>query len=61
MTKIISWRELANRMAGASVSTVKRLEKIDPEFPRKVKVSLGRVGFFEDEVDAYLASRKRVA
>lgn len=60
MKRIISWRSLAERM-GASVSTLKRLEKDDADFPRKVKVSPGRVGFFEDEADEYLSSRERVA
>ena len=58
--RIISWRELAKRMADASVSTAKRLEKIDPDFPQKVEVSPGRVGFFEDEIDNYIARRPRV-
>ena len=58
MKKIISWRTLAERI-DASVSTAKRLEKDDPDFPRKVRVSPGRVGFFEDEVDEYIAARTR--
>ena len=60
MKKIISWNAFANRLGDASVSTVKRLEKSDPDFPRKVRVSPGRVGFLEDEVDDYIAARARV-
>ena len=59
MKKIISWRTLAERI-DASVSTAKRLEKDEPDFPRKVRVSPGRVGFFEDEVDEFIAARERV-
>ena len=59
MKKIISWRTLAEGI-DASVSTAKRLEKNDPDFPRRVRVSPGRVGFFEDEVDEYIAARERV-
>ena len=59
MKKIISWRTLAERI-DASVSTAKRLERDAPDFPRKVQVSPGRVGFFEDEVDVFIAARERV-
>ena len=41
---------------GASVSTEKRLEKTDPRYPRKVKISDQRVGFVEAEVNAYFAA-----
>jgi predicted DNA-binding transcriptional regulator AlpA len=60
MKVIISWRTFAQRL-NTSLSTAKRLESDDPGFPRKVQVSPGRVGFFEDEADSYIASRKRVA
>ena len=60
MTKILSWRGLASRLGDASISTAKRLEKSDPDFPRKVKISPGRVGFFEHEADIYIAARERV-
>ena len=60
MKKIISWNAFASSLGDASVSTVKRLEKSDPDFPRKVRVSPGRVGFFEHEADAYIAARQRV-
>ena len=60
MKRIISWRTLAERM-GVSVSTCKRLEKDDPDFPRKVRPSPGRVGFFDDEADEYIGGRERVA
>ena len=50
--KFLSWKEIAARR-GTSVSTEKRLEKEDPRYPRKVPLSPGRVGFPEDEADAY--------
>ena len=53
--KLLTWRELADR-ASVSVSTVKRLHKEDPNFPRKLRISPGRVGFVEDEADAWMAS-----
>lgn len=56
MKKVISWRTLAERL-DTSVSTAKRLEKDDPDFPRKVRISPGRVGFFEDEATTYTKLR----
>ena len=58
MHQLISWRAFANRL-DTSVSTAKRLHAEDPEFPRKVRISRGRIGFFDHEADAYIASRKR--
>ena len=60
MEEIISWDEIARRLGDASVSTAKRLEKSDPDFPRKVRISPGRVGFFGKEADSYIAARERV-
>jgi len=60
MTKILSWRELASRLGGASVSTAKRLEKSDPDFPAKIQISPGRVGFFEHDADSYISAREPV-
>ncbi len=53
--KLISKRNAAHR-ADLSVSTLKRLEKAG-RFPRKVKITDFRVGYVEEEVDAFIAER----
>ena len=53
--RFLSWRELGSR-ADLSLSTLKRLRLEDPLFPRKIKISPGRIGFVEAEADAWLAS-----
>ena len=53
--RILSRREAADR-AGFSISTLKRLEAAGL-FPAKVKISAGRVGYLETEVDAWIAER----
>ena len=42
-----------------SVSTQKRLQKTDPRYPRKVRLSPGRVGFSSSAKEAY--DRARIA
>jgi prophage regulatory protein len=44
---------------GSSKSTIRR-EEIDGRFPRRVQTSKNCVGWFEDEVDAYLEALPRV-
>lgn len=61
--RYLTWREVADRLT-VSVSTAKRLHANDPDFPPKVPISPGRVGFLENKADAYvaiLAERARVA
>ncbi len=53
--KILPRPQAANR-AGFSISTLKRLE-IEGAFPAKVKISAGRVGYLETEVDVWIAER----
>ncbi len=53
--QLISWRGLRDRST-LSISTLKRLAKNDPKFPRKVYLSPGRVGFYEGDADAWLVS-----
>ena len=55
MLRLISWRELGVRLGGLSRSTLQRQQAQDPSFPRQVEISPGRVGFPEDEADAYVA------
>jgi len=55
MRQFLSWPDLRDRST-LSISTLKRLAKEDPKFPRKVHLSPGRVGFYEDEADAWLES-----
>ncbi len=52
---LISKAEAARR-CGFSISTLKRLE-ISHHFPRRVKITEGRVGFLESEIDDWIASR----
>lgn len=51
--KIISRRTTAKRI-DISISSLKRIERDDPYFPRKVRLSPGRIGFIEDEVDDWI-------
>lgn len=55
MKRLISWRTLS-KSSELSISTLKRLGKSDPNFPRKIQISPGRVGFYEDEADSWLES-----
>ena len=50
--QFLSWKNLADRRS-TSVSTEKRRINTDPRHPRPVKISPGRVGFPEPEIDAY--------
>ena len=51
--KFLTWLELADRLS-VCLSTAKRLYASDPDFPPKVQISPGRVGFREDDADAYM-------
>ena len=51
--QLLSWKEVAARVS-VSVSTVKRLHAADPRFPKKLRISSGRVGFDEAELDRWL-------
>ena len=53
--KILSRKQAADR-AGFSISTLKRLEAAG-DFPVKVPVTVGRVGYLEHEVDDWIAER----
>ena len=52
MARFLSWKQMAARR-GTSVSTEKRLQQTDPRYPKKVRISEGRVGFPETEADDY--------
>lgn len=52
MIKLLSDKRLADNF-DVSVSTIKRLRKTDPRFPRKVRISNGRGGTPDFEADAY--------
>ncbi len=45
------------RLMGVSRTTLHRLERDDPAFPRKVQLSTNRVGFHRDDVLQYIAAR----
>ena len=53
--KILPQKQAADS-AGFSVSTLKRLEAAG-EFPAKVHISPGRIGYVETEVDTFIAER----
>lgn len=55
MKRILSWRSLSEN-SELSISTLKRLCNTDPNFPRKIQISPGRVGFYEHEADRWLES-----
>jgi len=44
---------------GISAQTAWRLEKTDPEFPRRVLLTDDRVGWWRHELDAYFLARPR--
>ena len=54
--KFHSWKEMA-ALDGTSISTQKRLQKTDPRYPRKVRLSPGRVGFSSFAKEAYDRAR----
>jgi hypothetical protein len=47
-----SWRDICEAK-GTSLSTEKREEKTDPDYPTRVRISEFRVGFPDDEVRRY--------
>jgi predicted DNA-binding transcriptional regulator AlpA len=61
MKRLISQTELRARMGNIGRTTLWRLQTSDPTFPTQVEISPGRSGFYEDEVEAYIASRPRKA
>lgn len=58
--KILRAASVADKL-DIGVSTVWKLLKVDPTFPRPVRISeyMEAQGWYEDEVDAYLAERRR--
>ncbi len=53
--QILTWRDFVRR-SSVSLSTLKRLQKEDPNFPPKIQISPNRVGFDEAATDRWLAS-----
>ena len=53
--RLISRREAANQV-GLSISSLKRLEAAGL-FPKKIKITAGRVGYLEGEVGEWIAAR----
>jgi prophage regulatory protein len=56
--KIISYTDLRSKGIPLSKPQLWRLEK-DGKFPKRVPISLGRYGYVEEEIDAYIDSRIR--
>lgn len=49
--------EVQRRLGGCARSTVYSLERGDPTFPRRRRISEGVAGWLESELDAWLAER----
>ena len=52
--RLLSRRTWGTEYLGVSLSTIKRLEKADPDHPKWVKQSDGRGGFIEMHCRAYI-------
>lgn len=51
----------ACRELGLSEPTIRRRQADDPNFPRKIKLSVRRVGFLRTDIEAYLARQRKAA
>ena len=58
-TNVLRKRDVVRR-TGLSDTTIWRLEKAD-QFPSRVRITDTRVGWFENEVDAWISDRIRGA
>jgi len=58
--RILRMRQLVQR-TGLSRATVYATLMKDPTFPQKIQLTARTIGFFEHEVEAWLASRARAA
>jgi predicted DNA-binding transcriptional regulator AlpA len=52
-------RPAARRKVGVSKTTEHRLMHTDPTWPRVVRITAQLTGYFEDELDAWIAARPR--
>ena len=60
--KIISTKETMRRSGVKARSTLwRRAQDPEDDFPRPVECGNGRIGYFEDEVEAWINSRPRVS
>lgn len=55
---ILCVRETCDRLGGISRPTLWRWER-QADFPRRVRLSDRKTGFFSDEIEAFLKTRKR--
>jgi len=63
--RLLRRRQIKDRI-GVSYSTIANWRKVggrwyDPTFPQPIQLGANSVGFFEDEIEAWLASRNRVS
>ena len=56
---ILDRKEALRRAGNLSKSTELRLAQCDPDFPKPVRLSPRRVGYYEHEWSAWLQSRAR--
>ena len=56
---VISRKETARRL-GVHLATTNRLQATVDGFPQPIQLSPNRVGFYEDEIEQWRASRPRV-
>lgn len=54
MTELKTKAQLREILGGLSRTTLWKIEKSDPDFPRPISVSPGRELYLKAEVDAYL-------
>ncbi len=58
MSKQVLRKPAVRQKTGLSDSTIWQLEKAD-KFPQRVQLSSNSVGWYEDEIDAWLEQRER--
>ena len=53
--------EQACKEIGLSEPTMRRRAAVDPDFPRKIRLSARRVGYLRRDIEAYLARQREAA
>lgn len=57
--KLIDWETVRARVGNPSKATNWRMRKRG-DFPEPVRISPGRIGWYEDDIDAWIASRSSI-
>lgn len=61
MNDVLLTRDQLCALLNISDTTRQRLEKTDPTFPRKLHVSVRKVGYLRSDVQAYIARQHQKA